>query len=108
MLNRLAQENVNLTGGRLREGQTEFLVRTINEFVRPEDLRSDRHRTSQGAIVRLEDVARVYKGHKEREIITRIDGQESVEVAIYKEGGTNTVTVSDAVTGQSGQRSSRT
>ena len=69
----------------------------INEFLRPEDLRPIVIDSSQGAIVRLEDVARVYKGHKEREIITRIDGQESVEVAIYKEGGTNTVAVSDAV-----------
>jgi len=97
VLNRLAQENVNLTGGRLREGQTEFLVRVINEYLRPEDLRPIVIDSSQGAIVRLEDIARVYKGHKEREIITRINGQESVEVAIYKEGGTNTVTVSDAV-----------
>ena len=98
VLNRLAQENINLTGGRLREGQTEFLVRTVNEFVRPEDLNAVVIDSSQGAIVRLEDVARVFKGHKEREIITRINGQESVEVAVYKEGGTNTVTVSDAVT----------
>jgi HAE1 family hydrophobic/amphiphilic exporter-1 len=97
VINRLAQENINLTGGRLREGQTEFLVRTINEFLRPQDLEPIVIDSSQGAIVRLEDVARVVKGHKEREIITRIDGEESVEVAIYKEGGTNTVTVSDAV-----------
>jgi HAE1 family hydrophobic/amphiphilic exporter-1 len=99
VVNRLAQENINLTGGRLREGQTEFLVRTVNEFLRPQDLRPIVIDSSQGAIVRLEDVARVYKGHKEREVITRIDRQESVEVAVYKEGGTNTVTVSDAVRG---------
>ena len=98
VLSRLAQENINLTGGRLREGQTEFLVRTVNEFVRPEDLNAVVIDSSQGAIVRLEDLARVFKGHKEREIITRINGQESVEVAVYKEGGTNTVTVSDSVT----------
>jgi HAE1 family hydrophobic/amphiphilic exporter-1 len=97
VLGRLAQENINLTGGRLREGQTEFLVRTVNEFLRPEDLRPIVIDSAQGAIVRLEDVARVYKGHKERELITRIDGKESVEVAVYKEGGTNTVTVSNAV-----------
>jgi HAE1 family hydrophobic/amphiphilic exporter-1 len=97
VVERLAAENINLTGGRLREGQTEFLVRTVNEFLRPEDLRAVVVDSSAGAIVRVEDVARVYKGHKEREIITRIDGQESVEVAVYKEGGTNTVTVSDAV-----------
>ena len=97
IVNRLAAENVNLTGGRLREGQTEYLVRTINEFLRPEDLRPIVIDVSQGAIVRLEDIAVVRKGHVEREIITRIGGREAVEVAIYKEGGTNTVTVSDAV-----------
>jgi HAE1 family hydrophobic/amphiphilic exporter-1 len=97
LLARLAQENVNLTGGRLREGQSEYLVRTVNEYVRPEDLADIVVDSSRGAIVRLSDVARVYKGHREREVITRIDGRESVEVAVYKEGGTNTVTVSDAV-----------
>jgi len=94
---RLAAENVNLTGGRLQEGQTEYLVRTINELMRAEDLRQIVVDRSQGALVRLEDVARVYTGHKEREIITRVNGHESVEVAVYKEGGTNTVTVADAV-----------
>jgi HAE1 family hydrophobic/amphiphilic exporter-1 len=97
VVNRLAQENINLTGGRLLEGQTEFLVRAVNEFVRAEDLEDVVIDSSHGAIVRLKDVARVYKGHKERDLITRIDGKESVELAIYKEGGTNTVTVSDAV-----------
>ena len=97
LLTRLAEENVNLTGGRLREGQSEYLVRTVNEYLRPEDLANIVIDSSQGAIVRLSDVARVYKGHRERQILTRIDGRESVEVAVYKEGGTNTVTVSDAV-----------
>jgi HAE1 family hydrophobic/amphiphilic exporter-1 len=55
------------------------------------------------AVVRLEDVARITRGHKEREVITRINGQESVEVAIYKEGGTNTVTVSQAVKDRLGE-----
>jgi HAE1 family hydrophobic/amphiphilic exporter-1 len=88
--NRLAAENVNITGGTLRDGHTEYLVRTLNEFMRPEDMRSIVIERSGAAIVRLSDVARVYTGHKEREIITRIDGAESVELAIYKEGGTNT------------------
>ncbi len=97
VLERLAQENINLTGGRLREGQTEYLVRTVNEFLRPEDLRAVVIDSAQGALVRVSDVARVVRSHKEREIITRINGLESVEVAVFKEGGTNTVTVSDAV-----------
>ncbi len=96
--NRLAAENINITGGSLRDGRTEYLVRTLNEFVRPEDMQSIVIARNGDAIVRLSDIARVYTGHKEREIITRIDGEESVELAVYKEGGTNTVTVSDAVT----------
>jgi len=93
---RLAAENVNLTGGRLQDGQTEYLVRTINEFERPSDMRHiviDSTRRD----IRLEDVATISRGHKEREVISRIDGREAVEIAIYKEGGTNTVTVADAV-----------
>ncbi|MFP6590988.1 MAG: efflux RND transporter permease subunit, partial [Candidatus Latescibacterota bacterium] len=35
---RLAAENVNLTGGLLKDGEVEFLVRTVNEFVRIEDM----------------------------------------------------------------------
>lgn len=97
VVSRLAEENVDLTGGRLREGRTEYLVRTVNEFVRPEDLEAVVVSASDGALVRLDDVARVRRGHEERELITRIDGAESVEIAVYKEGGTNTVAVSDAV-----------
>ncbi len=96
VVNRLAQENVNLTGGRLQEGSTEYLVRTINEFERPADMRRivlDAARPD----IRLEDVARITRGHKEREVISRINGRESVEIAVYKEGGTNTVTVAQAV-----------
>jgi HAE1 family hydrophobic/amphiphilic exporter-1 len=94
---RLAQENVNLTGGRLEEGQAEYLVRTINEIERARDLDDIIVDAGGAGVVRLADVARIVRGHKQREIITRVDGREAVEVAIYKEGGTNTVTVVDAV-----------
>jgi HAE1 family hydrophobic/amphiphilic exporter-1 len=97
---RLAQENVNLTGGRLQEGQAEYLVRTINEIERARDLDEIVVDTQGQGVVRLKDIAQIVRGHKEREIITRIDGKEAVEVAIYKEGGTNTVTVVDRVTDQ--------
>jgi HAE1 family hydrophobic/amphiphilic exporter-1 len=96
IVTRLAQENVNLTGGRLQEGQTEYLVRTINEFERPADMRHIVLDTARKD-VRLEDVARITRGHKEREVVSRFRGKEAVEIAVYKEGGTNTVTVAQAV-----------
>ncbi len=96
VVSRLGQENVNLTAGQLLDGGTEYLVRTINEFERPEDMR-DIVVDAERASIRLKDVATIRRGAREREIITRIDGREAVEIAIYKEGGANTVTVADEV-----------
>ena len=95
--NRLAAENVNLTGGLLKDGEAEFLVRTINEFQDPEDIAAVIVARIGAAPIRLGDVGRVFRGHKDRDIITRYDGREGVEIAIFKEGDANTVVVSDAV-----------
>jgi HAE1 family hydrophobic/amphiphilic exporter-1 len=70
------------------------------EIERAQDLNEIIVDSGGQGVIRLQDIARIVRGHKEREVITRIDGQEAVEIAIYKEGGTNTVTVVDRVTGQ--------
>ncbi len=94
---RLAEENIDLTGGSLLEGQNEILVRTVNELESPEDIGSIVLQTGPEGTVRVRDVASVRRGSADREIVTRAGGQEAVEIAIYKEGGTNTVAVSRAV-----------
>jgi len=90
---RLSQENVNLTGGQLKDGEAEYLVRTLNEFAAVDEIRDIVVGERQGAIITLSDVGTVSRGHRERKVITRINGQESVELAVYKEGDANTVTV---------------
>ncbi|NNM31988.1 MAG: efflux RND transporter permease subunit, partial [Gemmatimonadetes bacterium] len=52
---------------------------------------------SEAASVRLRDVATVTMGAKEREEITRVNGRESVEISVYKEGDANTVQVAKAL-----------
>lgn len=94
---RLAQENVNLAGGRLRDADSEYLVRTLGQFRELNDIRSTVLVDSTGRRVTLGDVAVVAKGFKERDVISRIRGRESVEVAVYKEGGKNTVEVARLV-----------
>ena len=93
----LAQENINLAGGRLKEGQTEYLVRTLNEFANVEEIGEIVIARPSGVEVRLRDVATVRKTHKEREVITRIDGTESVEIEVHKEADANIVAVAAAV-----------
>ncbi|MGH8135496.1 MAG: efflux RND transporter permease subunit, partial [Steroidobacteraceae bacterium] len=88
---RLREENVNLSGGRLEQGTQRFLVRTLNEFRSVQDMADAIIATVDVKPVYLRDVARVTSGYKDREAITRVDGRESVELAVYKEGDANTV-----------------
>ncbi len=92
---RIRAENVNLSGGRLEEGDQRFLVRTLNEFQSVSEFRDAIVAYVSEQPVYLRDVAVVERGYKEREAITRVDGLESVELAVYKEGDANTVQVAD-------------
>ncbi|MEE8400271.1 MAG: efflux RND transporter permease subunit [Desulfobacterales bacterium] len=94
---RMAQENVNLTGGMLKDGDAEFLVRTLNEFKSIDDMLDVVIGMRGQAPILLKDVAEISKGHKERTIITHLNGKESVEIALYKEADKNTVTVARTV-----------
>jgi len=89
--------NVNLPGGALRGEDNQYLIRTTNEFDDIEEIAGLIVWQQADAAVRLRDVAVVQRGTKEREEITRVGGEECVEVAIYKEGDANTVTASKLV-----------
>ena len=94
---RIRAENVNLSGGRLEEGSQRFLVRTINEFQTVEEFAGAIVARVADRPVYLRDVATVTRGHKDREAITRVNGRESVELAVYKEGDANTVQVAKRI-----------
>ncbi len=94
---RLAAENVNVSAGRLEEGAQRYLVRTINQFGSIEEIGGLIIAPGQTRPVYLRDIANVRAGYSEREAIIRMNGQEAVEVAIYKEGDANTVHVARGV-----------
>jgi HAE1 family hydrophobic/amphiphilic exporter-1 len=94
---RLRAENVNLSGGRLEQGSQRFLVRTLNEFESIEQMANAIIANREAKPVYLKDVATVTRGYKDREAITRIDGREAIELAVYKEGDANTVQLAAGV-----------
>jgi HAE1 family hydrophobic/amphiphilic exporter-1 len=93
----LAQENINASGGRLRDRNAEYIVRTMSRFQSLEDIERVTVGIVGGQPVRLGDVARVFRTHKERETITHVAGHESVEIAVYKEGDENIVDLASRV-----------
>jgi HAE1 family hydrophobic/amphiphilic exporter-1 len=94
---RIGAENVNLSGGRLEQGTQRFLVRTVNEFESLEDMANSVIATVAGQPVYLKDVARVERAYKDRTAITRLNGRECIELAVYEEGDANTVQLANAV-----------
>jgi len=94
---RLAQENINAAGGALREGSTDYIVRTVNEFDSVDEIRDLALVRRGGATIRLSDVATVTSTYKKREVTSRIDGRESVELAVFREAGADLVAVAEEV-----------
>ena len=97
VIDRLKQENVNVSGGRIEEGSERYLVRTVNQFSNLQQMRELLITNLDGVPIRLKDVASVEQGFKEREAVIRFKGREAVELAVYKEGDANTVAVAEAV-----------
>jgi len=93
----LARQNVNASGGRLRDRGAEYIVRTLRRFEDLDDLRASTVGLVGGRAVALGEVADVARSHKDRTDITHVDGHESVEVAVYKEGDANAVETSRRV-----------
>lgn len=91
--NALAQQNINLSAGSLKEGKTEYLVRTLNEYQEVSEIAETIIGAPEGTPIRLTDIALVQQGEKERDTLVRINGREAVELEIYKDGDANTVEV---------------
>lgn len=98
---RLAQENVNLAGGNIKEGETEYIVRTLNEFRSVDEIRDIIIAKRGDILIRLKDIVddpqKIIDSHKERTVITRVNKRESIEIEIYKEADANIVEVSNKV-----------
>ena len=95
--NSLAQQNINLSGGRLKEGKTEYLVRTVNEYKTVSEIGDTLIVTPAGIPIALSQVAEVIQGEKDRDTVVRLNGGEAVELEIYKWGDANTVQVCNKV-----------
>ncbi len=97
VIDRLAQENINLAGGTLTEGRTEYMVRTLNEYEDLDQIRNTVVAHFEGRDVRIGSIGRVLRSHKEREILTRTNSLESVQVDIFKEADANIVALAKRV-----------
>jgi hydrophobic/amphiphilic exporter-1 (mainly G- bacteria), HAE1 family len=93
----LAAENVNLPGGAILEGDHEYLVRTVGELQSIADISAIRIRKPDGTQVPLTEIAEITDGQKEREVVSRLDTQEAVELEVFKAADANIVHLSTEI-----------
>ena len=97
LANVVEQANLNQASGSIYDLDSNYLVRVLNEFQSVDEIKNLIVLDEEGRQVVLGEVARVWRGTKERDVIARFNGKECVELGIYKEGDANTVTVSRAI-----------
>lgn len=91
---RIDDYNRNLQGGTIRKGRFKYALRVVGEFESVKEIGEISLKTMPDrAVVRLKDVADISDSIKEREGMTRLDGEESIGILIRKEAGANTVKI---------------
>ena len=93
LVNTLDSENVNLPGGAIRDGDQDYLVRTLNEVRTVEEIRDLEVWRNDGTRVRVSDLAIVREAHQDREVVSRLDGRDAVELEVFKAADANIVRV---------------
>jgi HAE1 family hydrophobic/amphiphilic exporter-1 len=88
----LAAANTPGAGGTIRRGQFRFSVRALTEFQSAEEI-GDTPVGSPRSGARLRDIASIRVAAADPLTLTRLDGQPAVGLVVYKDAGSNTVTV---------------
>lgn len=91
----LDKENIELPGGKVYGSKTELTVRTLGRLTSEEDFRNLILKQTPTGTVRLKDVADVTLGSEVEEIGFRLNGINSVAVAIAPQPGANYIKIAD-------------
>lgn len=88
--------NANAPGGTVRRGQFRLPLRAYTEFRSGEEILETPVGPARSGI-RLADLATVRLTNADPVTLTRLDGQAAVGLVVYKDAGSNTVTVTRSV-----------
>ena len=93
----LAKQNIELGGGTITEGKTDYSIRTTGEYSDIEQINSTVIKTINGYDVKLSDLGKAFMGYKDATSIVYINGEPGVYISVTKQSGENSVSVANAV-----------
>ncbi|MBM4354057.1 MAG: efflux RND transporter permease subunit, partial [Deltaproteobacteria bacterium] len=93
----LSQENVNVPGGPVEEGDLRYTLRIPEELKDPREIEDMVVSTRFGHPVRIREVATVVDDFKEITTVSRYRGTEGVSLTLKKQSGANIIKLVDSV-----------
>jgi hydrophobic/amphiphilic exporter-1 (mainly G- bacteria), HAE1 family len=93
----LQSQNMEMPGGSLKSGATDFTIRTSGKIKNPEDFNKVAIANRNGYTVKVSDIGNAKDSSEEPTTSVRLDGEPAVQLAVYKQSGTNTVEVASSV-----------
>lgn len=97
IIERIAEENVNLPAGTIEEGLLDVTIRTPGVYTSLDELQDTVVATRQGAALLLREIASVEDAWKRITSIVHVNGRPGVRLSVNKQSGENTVEVAAAV-----------
>ena len=95
--NAIRTRNVEIPAGRIESTQREFTVRALGELRTPAEFADLVVSNQNGALVKLEDLARVELGAENDRSAIRSDGVTAVGIGIVRQSKANIIEVADAI-----------
>jgi HAE1 family hydrophobic/amphiphilic exporter-1 len=94
----LKSANLNMPAGSIMKGLFRYSLRTLGEYKNVKDIeKTVVKKNSNGSSILIEDIAAVTENFKEREGLTRFNGNEAIGILIYKQPEANTVSIAQTV-----------
>ncbi|MFA5597366.1 MAG: efflux RND transporter permease subunit, partial [Pusillimonas sp.] len=97
IINRIKAENLNLPAGMIELGNYELRLRTPGEFENVNQIANMVVGETGGKLIRLRDVANVKDHWEKKRSVVRINQRPGVRIMVYKQSGSNTVSVAQDV-----------
>jgi HAE1 family hydrophobic/amphiphilic exporter-1 len=93
----LQQQNIEVPGGRLDQGQRELVVRTMGRMSQVQQFGRLILANVGGQPIRLDEVATIQDSFEEPRSLSKLNGEPSVTLVVRKQSGSNTIKVIRAV-----------
>ncbi|UCE17954.1 MAG: efflux RND transporter permease subunit [Gemmatimonadota bacterium] len=98
VIDALNAKNLNLTGGKVKIGRSEYVIRTKGEFDAAAEVENVIIRSnSQGGQIKIKDIAKVSDTFEEADVISRLNGEPAVTLSVSKRSQGSSIRIIDKI-----------